>query len=163
MHNVLIRATSPYSPNPSPYILDIAGEYEEARLEEASVNYYGFSPKIGRLGSEAAMMTALRQQRPQWLKRGVIPIPKGTVKLRRFILRTGDSGIDPKSDIYHAILTVGLMPYTYEIVEICVIEDLLNVESIAVIGDSSGDVCAALGHITHRSTLLIPLARGKIE
>ena len=72
VRNVLIRAISPYSPNPSPYILDTASEYEEV-----SVQYYGFSPKIGRFGNEAAMTTNLRQQPPQRLERGIIPIPKG--------------------------------------------------------------------------------------
>ena len=136
--------------------MDTASEYEEV-----SVQYNGFSPKIGRFGNEAAMTTNLRQQPPQRLERGIIPIPKGTVKLRRPMLRTGDTGDPPQADIYHAILTVGLMPYTSEIVEICVISHLLDADSIAIIGDPSGDVCADLGHITHKETLFIPMARGK--
>ena len=138
--------------------MDTASEYEEV-----SVQYNGFSPKIGRFGNEAAMTTNLRQQPPQRLERGIIPIPKGTVKLRRPMLRTGDTGVPPQADIYHAILTVGLMPYTSEIVEICVIEHLLDADSIAVIGDPSGDACADLGHITHKETQFIPMACGKLK
>ena len=164
IRDVLIRATSPYSTGISPYVLDTASIFEEERLRQITIDYFGFSPKVGRLGNEAAMTSSIRSQEIITYARGIIAIPSATVKLRRPMLHINDPSMSTRDDVYQAILTVGLLPYTSEIVEICVAEKLLDVHTIAVFGDRSGKVCAVLGHITEeKKHLLVPITRAKLE
>ena len=120
VRDVLIRTTSPLTGNSTHYVLITASEQEEEKLEEIVTEYHGFSPEVGHLPSESTVTADVRTLEQVRQRRGVLAIPDRTVKKRHLMLQIHDSPTSRDEDIYCAILTVELMPYTSENVEMWV-------------------------------------------